>query len=592
MANAQARGGSSSSGGGGFGSSSNGNSGGDSCDSSSGSGTGSVDGGGPKAAPGLNHIHTCALLARTARVTQYHSLPPQQLEGFHAFFCSALDLAYERLPACGPREAATMLWAVARLGLHPGTPWLDAYLAAAAAAGQLARAAPRDAANVLWALARFGHAPRQEALGRLLEAAVGGSGDGGGGGGGARQQDGRRQRQTQQREGDGRRDGQRRPAAAAGGARPCAQALANSAWALATLGLVPPRAWLDAWLSAALAVVDDFTAQGLSNSLWALARLGAAPDQEWLAAACGAAARRLGEGAFKPGEAAMLLHALGRLRAEPPAGLLLAVQAAMLERDGVARLPFADAANALWGLAVLGERPARAWQRACLLRLQSAVRGADAQALSTSLYAMGRLGLRPAPQWWEPVWAALPAVLGEQQAAAAEGAAGAGARGRGGGGSGGGGAAVLSSKSLALHASSAWMAELDAAVAAALPRMQPKEAANAALALAKLPHPPSAALAGGVAALLEGGGRLGRLDELQLRQALELWDARAAAANGPTASEDALAASPSDGDGRPFCGAGARALNGAADNGSSGHSGGSGNSSGSLQPEELQLASS
>jgi hypothetical protein len=145
---------------------------------------------------------------------------------------------------------------------------------------------------------------------------------------------------------------------------------------------------------------------------------------------------------------------------------------------------------------------------------------------------------------------------------------------------------------LQLHASSAWMAELDAAVAAALPRMQPKEAANAALALAKLPHPPSAALAVGVAALLEGGGRLGRLDELQLRQALELWDARAAAANGPTASEDALAASPSDGDGRPFCGAGARALNGAADNGSSGHSGGSGNSSGSLQPEELQLASS
>ncbi|GBF98380.1 hypothetical protein Rsub_10775 [Raphidocelis subcapitata] len=553
--------------------------GGDGTSSSSGTSSSGGGGGGSGGGGRLNHIHACALLARTARITAYHSLPPQELEAFHAFFCSALDLSFGCLPGCGPREVATVLWAVARLGLHPGTPWLSAYLSAARDGGQLAAAAPRDAANVLWALARFGHAPRGEALAQLAAAAVGGG------------QQARQQQDGQQQEGQQRQDGEKQQQrqggdrTVAGGAqqqqqqqqqqqrRPCAQALSNSIWALATLRLAPPRGWLAEWLAAAGGVLRDFTPQGLANSLWALARLGVAPDDAWLASACAAAGRQLAAGQPKAGEVAMLLHALGRLRAEPPHDLPRAAQAAMLAGGGLGRLPYADAANALWGLAVLGAPLEPAWRDACLARLAAVARGADAQALSMSLYALVRTRAAPPPEWWDSIWEALPAALGEAQgpargsAAAVAGAAAAPQRAspkslavltlclgrlraprppleaasallgalagalRGGRLNG----TELSNVAaglllLQLVPSSAWLEAFDACLVRALPRTSPREAATAARALARLRHAPSGALRGGVEALLRGeGGELAPLDAAQLRGALQAWDDQAAA---------------------------------------------------------------
>jgi hypothetical protein len=67
------------------------------------------------------------------------------------------------------------------------------------------------------------------------------------------------------------------------------QALSNALWALAVLGVRPPRPWLAAWLRAAAAALPAADPQHVSNMLWALARFQIQPGPTWIRAALQAA---------------------------------------------------------------------------------------------------------------------------------------------------------------------------------------------------------------------------------------------------------------------------------------------------------------
>ena len=61
-------------------------------------------------------------------------------------------------------------------------------------------------------------------------------------------------------------------------ARRCSpQALSNTAYAVAELGLEPDDEWMDAFVGALRTVMGDLEPQHLSNTLWALARVGYFP---------------------------------------------------------------------------------------------------------------------------------------------------------------------------------------------------------------------------------------------------------------------------------------------------------------------------
>ncbi|KAL6758814.1 hypothetical protein V8C86DRAFT_3202912 [Haematococcus lacustris] len=232
------------------------------------------------------------------------------------------------------------------------------------------------------------------------------------------------------------------------------QALSNSLWALATLRVRPPPAWLQAYLSAsapqlsraapqalanmgwALAVVEapvagspwaaafwqasalqasaspprspgpdaladaalgclqDCQAQDLANILWALAKLRARPSPEWMTAWLAAVGRRLGGSApFPAPELSALLVGLAHLGFQPgPASLapLLEALRGRLHRAGPQVM-----CNSLWALAKLRVQPGQAWMQEVLGSLALQLEGAGPAELAMCWWALGRLGYRP-----------------------------------------------------------------------------------------------------------------------------------------------------------------------------------------------------
>ncbi len=127
------------------------------------------------------------------------------------------------------------------------------------------------------------------------------------------------------------------------------QALSNTLWALARLGVEPGPAWLDAYWRATAAALPAQAPQGLSNTLWAAARLGARPPPP------------------------LLRTAAGRLRGA---------------------LPYATAqemANGLWGLARLRARLEPAWfadYMRCSYDVMGEASGRDLACMLSALLTM------------------------------------------------------------------------------------------------------------------------------------------------------------------------------------------------------------
>ncbi|GIL81650.1 hypothetical protein Vretifemale_10665 [Volvox reticuliferus] len=71
------------------------------------------------------------------------------------------------------------------------------------------------------------------------------------------------------------------------------QALSNSLYAVAFLGISPPQRWLRAWLDVSARQLLRADPQHIANMLWALARLGCDPGDRWVMTALQAAALKV-----------------------------------------------------------------------------------------------------------------------------------------------------------------------------------------------------------------------------------------------------------------------------------------------------------
>lgn len=326
----------------------------------------------------MNHIHACALLSTTSKLAHYCQLDSQEQQQFAEYYVAALQLAFSKVQTtAGPREISSMLWAVAKVGLHPGPDWLEAFLQAAAPQVQQMNA--QDVGLLVWSLARFKHAPDQQWQQQLLAT-------------------------TQQKMN-----------------RFDAQGLCNMLWGLAVLGIQPSRQWLTTAVAAAQRQWTHFQPQGLAILVWSVAKLGCRVDQDWLQCAADAARRQLH--LFKPAEVAMFCHAWAKLHAHPSRSSSSTAQQQQqrqqflqhvqdVSAQSVHRLTFVEAANMVWALGVLNQQPQQQWLAAALQQLQSTMQHADGKALANACYGLARMQQQPDVKFWDAVWQQIPHVLG------------------------------------------------------------------------------------------------------------------------------------------------------------------------------------
>lgn len=137
------------------------------------------------------------------------------------------------------------------------------------------------------------------------------------------------------------------------------QALANTLWALATLGQRPPLVWLNRVLqhAEAAAARGFLSAQGVSMTLWALAALAVVPQASCLSA--------------------LLAAAQQHLRHMTPQGF----------------------SNVLWALAVLERPPSKDWLAGFWTASRTLLPQMTAQALVNCMWAAARLKLQPPQEW-------------------------------------------------------------------------------------------------------------------------------------------------------------------------------------------------
>ncbi|KAG2491559.1 hypothetical protein HYH03_010128 [Edaphochlamys debaryana] len=249
-------------------------------------------------------------------------------------------------PAPSPRDAASILGGMARLRLRPPEAAAAAVEALLTSfTSQLPAAALRDRAQVLHAVAALRLRLPPGALGAMVEGMDGPLGE------------------------------QGRP-----------QDVSMVLWALATLGARPSPAWLSRLVRSGLAParLRGFSAQALSNSAWALATLGygggdCSPDGGSPAASMGGGAEERSARGSAPARVAWL-------------GPVLEASAPLLPVMYVQEL-----VNLLWAAARLRHRPPGAWLAAALDELARRARagGLCAQSIPVALWSLAALRVRP-----------------------------------------------------------------------------------------------------------------------------------------------------------------------------------------------------
>jgi hypothetical protein len=137
------------------------------------------------------------------------------------------------------------------------------------------------------------------------------------------------------------------------------QALANTLWALATLGQRPPLTWLNRVLqhAEAAAARGFLSAQGVSMIMWALAALAVVPQAPCLSA--------------------LLVAAQQHMRHMTPQGF----------------------SNILWALAVLERPPSKEWLSGFWPACRTLLPQMTSQGLVNCMWSAARLGLQPPQEW-------------------------------------------------------------------------------------------------------------------------------------------------------------------------------------------------
>jgi hypothetical protein len=266
------------------------------------------------------------------------------------------------LPRLDAYDLSLAAWAFGALGYNPGAAWWAAFLPAAEAAVHEGRCSPTQLSMTAWALARLGVGPgasidgadAPSSGGASSSRRSGGTGSGGGGGGSAGA-DAWWQAFLSATEPLLRTPGALSP-----------QALSNMAWALAKARVAPPPAWVDGFMAASSADLGSFSAQHLANTLWALAALS---QQQARGGAAEAPAQPANGG---DGEAARARR-LGE------------------KRQRAAQLRGSPAADAL--------APSAKWMERFWRQLVCVEAELEPRALSSILWALAVMGMRPSPRW-------------------------------------------------------------------------------------------------------------------------------------------------------------------------------------------------
>jgi hypothetical protein len=227
----------------------------------------------------------------------------------------------------GARDLATVAWSLASLCAEPSPAWLSAFAAALSCRGLVSAGNYRDLSQLLWSLATFSkHAAEGSAAANSIHTAASAV----------------------------LAAAQETHLASCDG-----QALANTLWALATLGQRPPLSYLKRLLLHAEAAASRgfLNPQGIAMSLWGLAALGVVPQASCMAALQAAAQQQL--------------------PAMTPQGL----------------------SSTLWALAVLERPPSKAWLAAFWPACRALLPHMTSQGLVSCLWASARLRLQPPQEW-------------------------------------------------------------------------------------------------------------------------------------------------------------------------------------------------
>jgi len=128
------------------------------------------------------------------------------------------------------------------------------------------------------------------------------------------------------------------------------QNVANTVWALATMGVTPDEKLLRAMQGRATALAGTFTPQAVANTVWALATMGVTPDEKLLRAMQGRATALAGE--FDPQAVANTVWALATMGVTPDEKLLRAMQGRATALAG--EFDPQNVANTVWAHACFG----------------------------------------------------------------------------------------------------------------------------------------------------------------------------------------------------------------------------------------------
>lgn len=172
-----------------------------------------------------------------------------------------------------------------------------------------------------------------------------------------------------------------------------AQAVSNTAWALATLGFVPEGDLMQGLALRATAIIRSFRPQATSNTLWAYAKLGVTPPEAFMAAA----AQQLHADLYRsvPQDLSNSLWAFATLRWSP--GKMFLNGVAVQALNCMPRFKPQEVANTLWAYATLGHDPRQPLLDAMAAHISDRIHICRPQAVSNSLWAYARLKYNPGP---------------------------------------------------------------------------------------------------------------------------------------------------------------------------------------------------
>jgi hypothetical protein len=170
------------------------------------------------------------------------------------------------------------------------------------------------------------------------------------------------------------------------------QGLSNSLYAFAQLTMLPERAFLDAWQKQAVHTLTAFDTQNLTNSLYAFSRLEEHPSLVFQAKWVQCLRAKMRECSSQ--QLVNSLYAYAQLRMKVDQDALLNEWQAAVVMTRMSSFNQQDLSNTMYAFSQLAVHPCVALQDAWYARALLTLKDWDELTLATSLYSLGKLGMR------------------------------------------------------------------------------------------------------------------------------------------------------------------------------------------------------